>query len=146
MKNISLRFILAACGMVLVHGAVVGWRTPMLAVLLLLPVAVITILVSFNLNRVIAHVLNILPVALMLTAVLVGGQDIGYLVLVLGIVLSISPFLLMGFISLWCLARCLRGPTEMELVDAHFPGRRAPLVLPQPSAEGMRKPSNPPKP
>jgi hypothetical protein len=55
-----------------------------LAVLLLLPVAVITILVSFNLNRVIAHVLNILPVALMLTAVLVGGQDIGYLVLVLG--------------------------------------------------------------
>ncbi|MBX3739434.1 MAG: hypothetical protein KF712_00480 [Akkermansiaceae bacterium] len=144
MKNISLRFTFAACGIVVIYGLVAGGGKYMGLAPLLLPVAIVTTLLSFRLNRVIAHVLNLLPVALVLPIVFAGGHDIEYLVMTVAFVAS--PLLLLGFISLWCFAWSVRGTGEMELVETHLPGRRAPLVLPQPSAEDrlkMKKPSNP---
>ena len=133
MKNLSFRFTLAVSAILLFGGLIRGNGASVAVAVFLSPLGMITMLLSFKLHRPIAHILNMIPAALWLvpSVVYLINRDAGDLMVMASI--AYSPLLLIGIIASWLQAWSLRGQSEMELIDTHIRGRRAELVLPQPS-------------
>ena len=133
MKNLSLRFTLAISAILLIGGLIRGNGASVALAVFLSPLGMITMLISFQLHRPVAHLLNMIPAALWLVPSVeyLMNRDAGDLMVMASF--AYSPLLLIGIIASWLQAWSLRGQSEMELIDTHIRGRRAELVLPQPS-------------